>query len=57
MNISLLWRVCMNIILGGILFDWRPAAPYLLAAGVSVAVSFLAVFRDADGCHTPKRDT
>lgn len=44
-------------ILGGILFDWRPAAPYLLAAGVSVAVSFLTVFRVADECHAPNGDT
>jgi len=27
-------------ILGGMLFDWRPAAPYLLAGAVSIAVAF-----------------
>ena len=32
-------------ILGGFLFDWRPASPYLLAASVSIAVGLLAAFR------------
>ena len=31
-------------ILGGILFDWHPASPYLLAASVSVAVGLVTCF-------------
>lgn len=32
-------------LLGGVLFDWRPASPYLLASTVSVVVGLLAGFQ------------